>query len=176
MRRLPFVPVSLTLVITLGMLLAGCADAEHGSLERADLEERVAAHYPPRGDREVTVRCDGGLGGEVGAIQNCVVRVGKDRAVARSTVTEAGEDGPRFETVPVVPAEQVARKVLAALIAEEYVVSEVVCAGELVGVPGESVACTAKPAPPATGGPVELRARVGAVRGLDVAIRYRITG
>lgn len=157
-----------------GPALGGCG-SEDAELPIDRLESEVAALYPAADERvRVDVRCAGPLAAEVGATQDCRVAVRRDLATVRATVVEQTDAGPVFETAPVLPADQVARTVLDGLTREEYVVGEVVCESELVGVVGESVACTATP--PDGGRPTPVEASVRAVEGLDVRLRYRLVG
>lgn len=187
--RLPVPPGVLAGALVLALALGGCATTRTEALTAEALADEVAALYPPAGDTRVDVRCDGPLAGEVGATQDCRVAVRRDVATVRATVTEETDDGPVFETVPVVAAADVAQTVLDGLVREEYVVGEVVCEGELVGVVGESITCRATPpgddrttssnetddadeAPE----PVDVVATVRKVVGLDVRLRYRLVG
>jgi hypothetical protein len=155
------------------LLLAACGSDTVG-LSAAALQDEVAALYPAAEDASVEVTCASGLGAEVGAHRDCEVRVDRQRATVRATVTEEREDGPVFEVVPVVQADRVARTVLRSLLDDEYVVGEVACEAELVGVVGESVACRA--APPDGGRRTDVEATVRRVDGLHVRIRYRLVG
>ncbi|MDN4161333.1 DUF4333 domain-containing protein [Nocardioides abyssi] len=178
MRPVPGVPgAPAALAAVLGLLgwgLAGCGEATTGELSAAALADEVAALYPAAGRARVDVRCDGPLAGEVGASQECRVAVRRDVVTVRATVTGETDEGPTFETVPVVPADEVARTVLAALTDDEYVVGEVVCEAELPGVVGASVACRA--APPDGDRRTRVEATVERVDGLQVRIRYRLVG
>ncbi|NHC22885.1 DUF4333 domain-containing protein [Nocardioides sp. IC4_145] len=156
------------------LLLVACGGTTTGDLSADALAAEVAALYPAAGDARVDVRCAGPLAGELGATQDCRVAVRRDVVTVRATVTEESDEGPMFETVPVVAAGRVARTVLRALVADEYVVGEVACEAELVGVVGESVACRA--APPDGGRRAGVTATVHRVEGLDVRIRYRLVG
>lgn len=184
------------LVPVLGLVgaltLTGCSTARTEALTAEALADEVAALYPPAGDTRVDVRCDGPLAGEVGATQDCRVAVRRDVATVRATVTEETDDGPVFEAVPVVAAADVAQTVLDGLVRGEYVVGEVACEGELLGVVGEEITCRATP--PGDGRPtsadetgetdetdgapdaVEVVATVRKVVGLDVRLRYRLVG
>ncbi|WP_435746908.1 DUF4333 domain-containing protein [Nocardioides sp. SYSU DS0663] len=163
-------PILLALAVGLGLPVAGCAEDRALSADR--LEDEVAALYPA-GDAgaRVRVRCDDGLEASEGATSDCRVDVGDERAMVRATVTASGDEGPRFEVVPFVPAERLARELLGILVEEEYVVGEVLCLGDLLGRPDESVTCTAEP--PAGGRRTIVEAEVASVRGLDVSVRYR---
>ncbi|MBC9734284.1 hypothetical protein [Nocardioides marmotae] len=148
--------------------------AQPQDLSAEALAEEVASLYPGAGDTRVDVRCEGPLAAEVGATRDCRVAVRRDVVTVRARVTEAGDAGPVFTTVPVVAADRVARTVLRGLGEDGYVVGEVVCAGDLLGVVGASVSCRA--APPDGEGRTEVEAIVRAVDGLDVRLRFRLAG
>ncbi|MDN4172026.1 DUF4333 domain-containing protein [Nocardioides sp. SOB77] len=173
MRRLLLPVAAPAAVLVTAMALGGCG-TEDADLSADALADEVAALYPGAGDARVDVRCDGPLAAQVGATQDCRLAVRRDLATVRATVTRESDDGLEFTTVPVVPADRVARTVLRGLGEEGYVVGEVVCAEELVGVVGESVACRA--GPPDGGRRTEVEATVRAVDGLDVRIRFRLPG
>lgn len=127
--------------------------------------------YPAKdASTTVTVACDAGLSLDPGATQDCLVKVNKQEAEVRVTVTEVQGDDAKIDGVPLVLADRVAKELLTALMAEGYSIEKVRCPSELTGRVGESITCTATPN---TGGGRVL-ATVTAVRGLHVDFDYKL--
>ena len=141
------------------------------SISVDELEAQVATMYPAKNDKTtVRVTCDGELAAQEGASQECRVRVDKQRAAVRVSVTEVVAEEVRIDGVLVVPAARVAQELLEALTEEGFAVDEVVCPGELLGTVGETVTCTVTP----NTGSGEVAATVTTVRGLRVDFDYAV--
>lgn len=161
-------------VLALGLfVLGGCADDVTGpaTITRAQLEEKVAESYPPQDEATtVEVSCDGDLIAEVDAVQDCEVRVDKQKARVHVRVIEVVGDDPTIESVPFVPATRVAQELLASLSDEGFHVEKVICPGELTATVGEQLTCTVVP----NTGSGDVVATVTGVRGLRIDFDYEV--
>lgn len=159
----------------LALVLGGCVTEEQPvsaqSISQDELASQVAGMYPAKDDTTtVRVTCDGDLPATAGATQECRVKVDRQRAMVRVSVTDVVDTEVRIDSVLVVPADRVARELLEALTREAFQVDEVVCPGELLGRVGETVTCTVTP----NTGSGEVTATVTKIRGLRVDFDYAV--
>lgn len=131
--------------------LAGCsAEVSSGSaVTTDDLTQQVATQMTPDGAEEVAATCDGELEAEVGATQDCSVRV-EDRDVAvRVIATEVEGKDVAFDIVPIMAAEDLEAAVAANYTAESEIIAD--CPGGLDGVVGAQQRCTVTVGPDTVG-------------------------
>lgn len=155
------------------LALAGCdADAlVERTVSRAEVERQLGGMYTPH-DPEATVdpSCAGDLVAEVGATQDCHLRIGDQAADVRVRVTGVDGNDSTFEATPFVPAERVAETLRSSLAEEDIDVDDVDCATELLGEVDATVTCFAQPAE----GDGSIEVTVTSVDGLLVHFDYRL--
>lgn len=151
----------------------GPAAPEARSIGQADLEDQVARMYPPENAATtVRVTCEGALPAQVGASEECQVKVDRTRAVVRVAVTRLEGAEVRIAAVPVLSAEKVAEELLEALLEEGFDVDRVRCPDGLLGEVDDEVSCRVTP----SRGRGEVVARVARVQGLQVRLDYEVAG
>lgn len=82
MRRLPFLAVSLALV------LAGCGGTNVKPVSAEDLQSRIAQSLEQQLGDSPTISCPVGLKAEVGAVTTCSITGGKSPLLATAQVTK----------------------------------------------------------------------------------------
>lgn len=171
MRKL----ATVTAVALCMLALAGCkAEVSTGSgsstISQSDLEKRLQdGTTPDEKGAAVTATCAGELEQKVDATQDCHLEVGKESADVHVTVTSTDGDG-KFDVTPYLPAQRVADTIQSSLTDKGYAIDSVECEGDLLGVTGEKVTCTALPEK--TGG--DLSATVTTVDGLFVNFHLEV--
>jgi hypothetical protein len=163
-------------VLTFSVVVLACCSAgvaSSRSVSQSDLEEQVVETITPD-DAKATVdaTCADDLDRKVDATQDCHVEIGDETADVRVNVTGVDGNEVEFDLTPYVPTDRVAETIQDALGDEGFQVDSVECEDELLGVVGEVVTCSARPAE----GDGTTEATVTSVHGLKVNFDYEVVG